>query len=122
MRHLRIKDLIDLVIADVPEGEEKIQKMYEWHFERVKIISQWVLGAAVSLFIAVLVAFFEPDTLLQWWHGAIAAILALSAGTYGVYRLFQLGRLHQQFVAALKIFCELKKMKSFFVRYQGTIR
>ncbi len=122
MRNLSMKELIDLVVAEVPDAETRIQKMFEWYFERVKITSQWILGATASLFISVLVAFFKAELQLVWWKTALIILFALSTATYGVYRLWQLRSLNSQFVATLKLYCEFKKMKTFITRYREQIK
>ena len=122
MFDLSIRDIIDLVTAQVPDAEARIQKVYEWHFERVKTTSQWILGAAASLFIAVLVAFFKAELKLVWWQNALIALFAIGTGTFGIYRLWQLRSIHRQFIAALKIYCEFKEIRSFLSRYREEIR
>ena len=122
MRELSMKELIDLVVAEVPEAETRIQKMFEWHFERVKITSQWVLAATASLSISVLVAFFKAELKLVWWQTTLIVFLAVATATYGVYCLWQLRSLNRQFVAALKLYCEFKRMKTFLFEYRKQIR
>ena len=122
MRELSMKELIDLVVAEVPQAETRIQKMFEWHFERVKITSQWVLAAAASLSISVLVAFFKAELKLVWWQTTLIVFLAVATATYGVYCLWQLRSLNRQFVAALKLYCEFKRMKTFLVEYRKQMR
>lgn len=58
---LTVKDLLDLVVADVPDASGRIEKIFEWHFERVKTTAQWVLGAAASLFVSSLIPFFKAE-------------------------------------------------------------
>jgi sterol desaturase/sphingolipid hydroxylase (fatty acid hydroxylase superfamily) len=122
MRDLSITHLIDLVVAEVPDAEERIQKMFEWHFERVMTLSRWILGAAASLVIAVLAAFFKAELQLACWQTGLIVLAALATGTYGVYRLWELRSVHRQFIAALKLFCELKEIRPFLIRYREEIR
>lgn len=118
MKDLAIKELIDLVIAEVPDPETKIQRMYEWHFERDMTITKWILGIAASLSISVLIAFFEAERGLVVWHATLVLLSALGTFTYGIYRLWQMRSLHRQFVSALKLLCELKKVEPFLARYR----
>lgn len=122
MRELSMKELIDLVVAEVPEAETRIQKMFEWHFERVKIVSQWFLAAAASLSISVLVTFFRGGSKLVWWQNILVLFLAFATATPGLYRLRQLRSLNRQFVAALKLYSEFKKIKTFLIRYREATR
>jgi len=122
MRELSIKDLLDLVVAEVPDAATRIQKMFEWHFERVKVISQWILGATASLFIYILVAFFKADLELEAWQIILIVLFALCTSTYGIYLLWQLRSLNRQFIAALKLFYEFKKIRPFLIRYREEIK
>jgi len=122
MRELSMKELIDLVVAEVPEAETRIQKMFEWYFERVKIVSQWFLAAAASLSISVLVTFFRGGSKLVWWQNILVLFLAFATATPGLYRLRQLRSLNRQFVAALKLYSEFKKIKTFLIRYREATR
>lgn len=118
MRDLTMKDLLDLAEVDVPDAEMRVQKMYEWHFERVKATSQWILGASGALFISLLVAFLRAELQLLWWQTVLIVVGALATGAYGMYNLRQLRLMHHEFVAALKKYSEFKKMRAFLVRYR----
>jgi len=120
MRDLTVKDLLDLVVADVPDASGRVQKIFEWHFDRVKTIAQWVLGAAASLFVSSLIPFFKAELKLTWWQILLLFLSAAGTASYGIYRLWQLRSLHREFVTALKLHCELKEMRPFFLRYRAT--
>jgi hypothetical protein len=85
-------------------------------------LSQWILGATASLVIAVIAAFFRAEMQLACWQTGLVVVAALGTGTYGVYRLWELRSVHRQFVAALGLFCELKRIRPFLVRYREEIR
>lgn len=121
MLDLKIKDLLDLVVSDVPDAEIKIQKMYEWHFEKVKMISQFSIGAAASLFISALLTFLQTTSQIDWWKIVLIFIMALSTGTYGAYRIYQLRALHRQYGTSLKLLSEFKKIRPFLLRYRENI-
>lgn len=119
MRELTVKDLLDLIVADVPDAPGRIQKVFEWHFERVKTTAQWVLGAAASLFVSSLIPFFKAELQLSWWQTLLLFLSAAGTASYGIYRLWQLRTLHREFVAALKLHSEFKQMRPFFLRYRA---
>lgn len=96
--------------------------MYEWHFEKVKLISQYSIGAAASLFISTLVAFLQTTPQIDWWIILIILITASSTGIYGVYRVFQLRALHRQYGTALKLLSEFKKISPFLIHYKENIQ
>lgn len=117
MRDLSINELIDLVVSEVPESESKIEKMFEWHFQRNMTITTWLLGVAASLFISVLVALFKSELKLPLWQTIIVFICNISTATYGIYRLWHIRSMHRQFVSALKILSGLKKISPFLLLY-----
>ena len=119
MKQLLIKDLADLVVADVPEAEARIQRMFEWQFDRSMKICQWVFGFTASLSIAVAVAFFNSELDMTWWQVGAVVLFALGTAIYGILRLWELRFVHRQFVAALKLYSELKEIRPFIVRYRG---
>ena len=122
MLDLKIKDLLDLVASDVPDAETKIQKMYEWHFDKVKMISQFSVGAAASLFISIFLTFLQTTSQIDWWKLLLIVLMALSTGIYGAYQIYQLRALHRQYVTALKLLFEFKKIRPFLLRYRENIR
>jgi hypothetical protein len=118
MRDISIRDLIDLVVADVPEADARIQEMFNWHFSRDMAITKWFLGAAASLAVSALVAYFNSEIHFLWWQTLILITLPLLTSTYGVYRLAKVRRIHRQFVAALRIYNELRQIRPFLVQYR----
>ena len=121
MKDITLKDLIDLVASDTPEAEVRIEKMFDWHFHRDMTITKWVLGAAASLIVAVLVAFSKAELNLEWWQISIITIFALSTSTYGIFRIVKMRSLHRQFVATLKLYSEFKRIDTFIRRYREVI-
>jgi hypothetical protein len=118
MQNLKIKEIIDLIVAEVPDAETRIEKIFDWHFERTKVTSQWILGAAATLFISVLVSFFKSELNIPWWIVLLIAIFALATASYGIYLLWQLRLLHLQYIATLKIYNKFKKIRPFLILYR----
>ena len=118
MRTLTIRDLLDLVVADVPDAPGRIQKIFEWHFDRVKSNAQWVLALAASLFVSTLIAYSKAELRVSLWQASL--LFAVTAGTasYGLLNLWKLRTLHKEFIAALRLHCEFSKMRPFFLRYR----
>ena len=46
MRDITVREIIDLVASEVPTAESRIEKMFDWYFQRDMTITKWVLGAA----------------------------------------------------------------------------
>ncbi|EPY7708301.1 hypothetical protein ACN1JM_000342 [Bacillus pacificus] len=119
MKDLSIQEIVELVIAETPDAEDRIQKMYEWHFESVKSLSQWCLGASVSIIVGFFVALFKSATSNEpsWWQVLLVIILVSSTACYGLYLKWKLKSINKQYVSALKLFAEVKEIKTFISRY-----
>ena len=121
MKDLTLKELEDLVISELPDSEKHIQQMFDWHFQRDMTITKWVLGAAASLFIAVLIAFFRGELTVAWWQPAIVILSSILSFIYGISRLIQMRNLHKQFVSSLRLLTELKKILPFIKKYREAL-
>ena len=117
MKDISINDLIDLVEADVSDVEGRLQKMFEWHFTRDLEISKWALGAAASFAVAFGIALFNATGPAIVTAVAVVGIPSAIA-TYGFARLYRMRNIHRQYIAALKLYAELKSLRPFFVKYK----
>lgn len=114
MKTIQIRHLIDLVAGDVDDGESRIEQVFKWRFERDLVVIRWLLGLAASLSVAVLVAYFRFGVTNEASPGGLLGVelvgalsLAVASATYGIYRLIQLRRLHEHYVAALKLYGQI---------------
>ena len=128
MKTIQIRHLIDLVAADVNDGESRIEKIFHWRFERDLRVVRWSLGVAASLPVAILIAYFRStvtapngvESALSLRELIGALMLAFLSATYGLYRLVQLRILHEQYVAALMLFGRLYSIREFIQLYRRT--
>jgi len=118
VRDLQLRDLLDLISSDVSDPEDRVFQMYAWHFEHAMTAVKIVLGAAASLFVAVLVAFFKRDIKVPWWESTAAVIATFLATVYGVYVFLGLRKIHKQYVATLRLLGNVKGLSSFMKLYQ----
>lgn len=125
MKIIQIHHLIDLVAGDVREGESRIEQVFKWRFERDLTVVRWLLGLAASLTIAVLVTYFRvgvgeeavPNSLTEF-ELVGALLLTFASATYGIYRLMLLRRLHEHYIAALKLYGRLSDIRDFIHFYR----
>ena len=122
MKDIEIRDLIDLVVADVDDGDARIQKIFEWHFERVKTVSQWVVVVAGGLLVSLLVEFLTGDMSIHWAYTLLSALAAVATATFGVYYFARLRSMRRQFVVALGLYRQLRDMRPFIVLYLAIVR
>ena len=118
MQDISIRELIDLVTAEVSDSESRIQRLYEWHFEREMTICRWILGTAASLGLTFLIAHFRAEIAIGTWETAVAVASIIVTATYGFYRLWRVRGIHKQFIASLRLHAELGKVGSFLRTYR----
>jgi hypothetical protein len=129
VKDISIAEITELVIAEVPDLESRLEKMFDWHFNRDMVLIRWILGTAASFAIALLIIFFkvsQPQSAAQvsptFDYTILIYLLFIpfGIGSYGFVKINQLRSLHRQFVASLKIASELKTIRNFLVRYRET--
>jgi predicted lysophospholipase L1 biosynthesis ABC-type transport system permease subunit len=103
VRALQVADVLDLAAIDSEDAEDRLQKVFEWDFERTMTSIRLVFGAAGSVVVALLAALFRPDSELKTWH--IVAILGFAGvlAIVGVSMLWRMRTNHRRFVAALQL-------------------
>ncbi|MCH7592757.1 MAG: hypothetical protein IH989_08270 [Planctomycetes bacterium] len=119
MRTVSLLELIDLVYGDVEEAESRIQKLFEWRFERDMNIAKWALGLAASLIIAVLVAFFRGGSDVTGRELGIGLAIAFASATYGIFAIVQLRSVNREFIAALVLYSRFRSIRAFIRLYRN---
>ncbi|MBW0147228.1 hypothetical protein [Marinobacter arenosus] len=128
MKSIKLRQLIDLVSGDVPDGEKHLETIFGWHFEREMTVIKWSLGLSASLAVAILIAYFRSLSIaatgstitISGLELTGALVLATASATFGVVRLFQLRRMHEQYTSALKLYSRFRGIKDFIQRYRET--
>lgn len=118
MRRTDLRELIDLVAADVAEPEKRLEKVYDWESNRSLEVVKWVLGFSGALFVAVVVALFQRYIKADSWQFPVGVATSLLTTTYGLYRLTRLRRMQQQFLTALVLLSEFRKIAPFIRAYR----
>jgi hypothetical protein len=103
---LSIQELENLAEGHDPEG--RVEKLFDWSFERRKVVAQAALAFIASFLIAMSVPYFKNEFTSQ----VFVPIVIVSVG--GVSALFvhaywRLRSLKQEYLAALWIINELKR-------------
>ncbi len=118
MQDISIRELMDLATTKVSNSESRIQRVYEWHFEREMIICKWVLGLAVSLGLSFLVALFRTESTVGFWQTVVWGASIISTAIYGLFRLRRVRAIHKQFIASLRLHAELREIGPFLRKYR----
>jgi hypothetical protein len=119
VRTLEVADVLDLAAAQSSDAEERLQKLFEWDFERTMTSVRLLFAVAGSLLIALLAALIHDDAKLEIWH--IATIVG-SAGLLAAVAWSMLRRtreLHREFLAALGLLNSAQRLGPLLARYRA---
>src|SRR5215467_7540287 len=113
MKEVRVRHLLDLVHADAPEPEKRLEKMFDWQIQRRQEIAKWLLGASVSLGVGIGVASAGPSSRFTIYHWAAAGIaIAVLLGA-GVYQFARSHRLSNCYLSSVVLLNRLARLRPF---------
>lgn len=120
MKALQVADVLDLAAAESSDAEDRLQKVFEWDFERTMTSARLLFAAAGSVIAVMLAALLRVDSVLTAWHvfvfTASSAVLAIS----GMVILWRIRKLHREFLAALQLLNSAKRLGPLLARYRGS--
>lgn len=100
MKQLSIDDLFDL--AGTQDSRARVEKLFDWHFERHKVVVEAVMVSFGAVLAGLLVAYLSQDvSLLPFALTLLAAFAGL--GTLGMLAYGELRSQKEDFLHALKI-------------------
>src|ERR1041385_164338 len=121
MSDIRISELIDLASEEIEKTEEKVQKTFEWYYDRTTMTIKGTIGAAASLIIALSISYFKQEFKVEYKELLIALGFSFATASYGFYKMFQLSRITREYIAAIRLLNDLKKIKPFLSLYRSII-
>jgi formate dehydrogenase maturation protein FdhE len=81
VKALHVGDVLDLASAQSADAEDRLEKLFEWDFERTMTTVRLLFAAAGSLLVALFAALFKEDAVIKTWHvaaiGGSSGVLAL---------------------------------------------
>lgn len=105
-RQVTFGDVEDLARARRFGGSERLQQLYQWHAERLTVVTKGVAGAVVSLLTAILVAFLTAEVHPRI-PTAVAVLFAagvILSSSYAAYAMWRLSRLPSEYAASLRLY------------------
>jgi hypothetical protein len=119
VRALRVSDVLDLAAAQSADSEARLEKLFEWDFERTMTSIRLLFGAAGSIVVALLATLFREDSALKAWHIAVisgsAAVLAL----IGAVLLWRARTVHRQYLASLQLLNSAQELGPLLANYRA---
>ena len=118
MNDIQVKDIIDIVASDVPDPEKKVEKLFDWRYGREIEMVKFLFGTGISFLIALGVAVVKDGANISAGQieGGVAASAVLFG--YGTYKLFTLNRQGKEYLAALRLLADIKRIQQFVIRYR----
>jgi hypothetical protein len=119
VRALKVADVLDLAAAQSDEAEDRLQKIFEWDFERTMTSVRLLFGAAGSVVVALFAALFRKDSSLHTWQAVVMLASAGVLGTVAGSILWRTRTLHREFVAALQLLNATARLGPLLARYRA---
>jgi len=107
MRRLTVADVEELLVADDEDAAQRLTQLVDWHLDRAMTLARLYFGAAALLLAALLAALFGSHTHLSTVEGILVGLGIVASGVMGAYGLSQAGKVHEDYVAALRLLREL---------------
>lgn len=121
MKNLLLKDLIDIVASEAQVPEARLEKIYDWVIQRNLEISKWLLGLTATVAATFLITLFKEELKSPFWLNIIIFIAMLLSGSYGFLRLYRYRQIQREYIAALKLHNDLKRISSFIQKYRNEV-
>jgi len=123
MKDINIKDIIDLASEEIDNPESELKKVFDWHHERKIMLIKGTISIAVSLLIAIGLAYLKSEiNFNSSWELSIILIGAISSIVYGIFQLVKAKRVGKKYLASITLLCQLKRIKPFINLYRRHLR
>lgn len=117
MRALQVGDVLDLAAAQSSDAEDRLEKLFEWDFERTMTTVRLLFAAAGSLLVALFAALFREHAVIETWQvaliGGSSGVLAL----VGAVLLRRARLAHREYIAALQLLNAARPLGPLLARY-----
>jgi hypothetical protein len=121
--------VVNTTLAENFIRPNEANKIYDWDHVRQVSVASWSLGVSASLMIGLFLAYANPSTTVATATAAKAAtsphllILGFVGGicalSYGSWRFWRIGKIYQNYVAALLLLSRLSEIKPFLIRFRS---
>jgi len=117
VRALQVGDVLDLAAAQSDEAEDRLEKLFEWDFERTMTTVRLLFAAAGSLLVALFAALFREDAVINTWQvvaiGGSSGVLTF----VGAALLRRTRTAHREYIAALQLLNAAEALGPLLARY-----
>jgi hypothetical protein len=92
------QDVLRLVAAQVVGIEDRIERIYLWHFERLMAAVKGAFVASVSILATLATAFFQENVGSEWWLVIFLVVTLLAAAAIGIFSYVRLVRISREYI------------------------
>ena len=117
MKETEIRKLVDLAAQSSADASQDIKKVFDWYNERKIMVVKGTIGVAISLIIALLIAYYKNELkvdLQVWITFGAGVVLAL----FGLNELRNLKKIGSDYMSAKSILDKLSTIKPFIILYR----
>lgn len=121
MKDINIRDLINLATQEVTDPEAELKKVYEWHHERKLMIIKGTISVAISLIVALAIAFFKSELKIDNTTMLYPLGFSLLTMSYGFYELYRVSKLGRKYIASITLLNRFKQITPFLSLYRSAL-
>jgi hypothetical protein len=121
MSDIKIVDLIDLASEDIEDADGKIEKAFDWYYNKKTMIIKGTIGASASLVVALGISYFKKEFKVSENELLWALVFSIATASYGFYNMFQLRQITREYISAIRLFNDLKQIRPFLSLYRSII-
>jgi hypothetical protein len=96
-------DVVELVTAQIAGAEERIERVYEWQFDRLMAAVRAMSVIAASIVATLGTAFFEENVQMEWWLAVVLVVDLSASVAIAVFSFARLGRIRREYLANLSV-------------------
>jgi hypothetical protein len=119
VRALRVSDVLDLAAAQSAEAEARLEKLFEWDFERTMTSIRLLFGAAGSIVVALVAALFRENSALKTWHIVLISGSAAVLAVIGAVLLWRARTVHRHYLASLQLLNAAQDLGPLLAKYRA---
>ena len=96
-------DVVELVTAHIAGAEERIERVYQWQFDRLMAVVKATAVISASIIATLGTALFGEHVRTEWWLAVVLVVCLSAAVAIGVFSFARLGRIRREYLANLSV-------------------
>jgi len=101
--HLTGHDVVELVTAQVVGAEDRMERVYQWQFDRLMAAVRAMSVIAASIAATLATAFLRENVGTEWWLVVVLVVCLSAAVAIGVFSYVRLARIRREYLGNLSV-------------------